>query len=213
MGTMDTYTASTVQQPAAPGADGEQPAEQPAPTGGKRCFVNNLAWRTSWQDLKDHFRGNGTVVFANVIRDQAGRSKGWGIVEFSTPAEASQAVLDMNGSELDGRFIMVREDREDRDAQRGRTKGPSGAPMESSGLQVVVHGIPWAYDDEKLQDIFSGSTLTIANAEVVYGKDSKSRGYGTVRFSSAEEAQRAIQEYNGFEVEGRSLSLKIDQRG
>lgn len=50
--------------------------------------------------------------------------------------QASQAVLDMNGSELDGRFIMVREDREDRDAQRGRPKGPSGAPMESSGLQV-----------------------------------------------------------------------------
>ena len=39
------------------------------------------------------------------------------------------------------------------------------------------------------------------------------QGYGTVRFASAEEAQRAIQEYNGFEVEGRSLSLKIDQRG
>ena len=54
-------------------------------------------------------------------------------------SQASQAVLDMNGSELDGRFIMVREDREDRDAQRGRgNKGPSGAPMESSGLQVCT---------------------------------------------------------------------------
>ena len=42
-------------------------------------------------------------------------------------------------------------------------------------FQVVVHGIPWAYDDEKLQDIFRDSTLTIVNAEVIYGKDSKSR--------------------------------------
>lgn len=39
------------------------------------------------------------------------------------------------------------------------------------------------------------------------------QGYGTVRFSSTEEAQKAIAEYNGIEVEGRSLSLKIDQRG
>lgn len=70
---MEAYPATTVPQPTAAGvADGEQSAEQPAPIGGKRCFVNNLAWRTSWQDLKDHFRGNGTVVFANVIRDQAG---------------------------------------------------------------------------------------------------------------------------------------------
>lgn len=118
MATMDTYPASNAiaQPPAAGIVDDEVPAKQPVPTGGKRCFVNNLAWRTSWQDLKDHFRGNGTVVFANVIRDQAGnacltvwfvstcvhlarsdffttcqwcsgRSKGWGIVEFTTPAE------------------------------------------------------------------------------------------------------------------------------
>lgn len=212
---MDAYPGSNAAaQPAAAGViDGELSGEQPASAGGKRCFVNNLAWRTSWQDLKDHFRANGTVVFANVIRDQSGRSKGWGIVEFSTPEEAARAVLEMNGSELDGRYVMVREDREDRDAQRGRTKGPSGAPMESSGLQIVVHGIPWAYDDDKLRQIFDEATLNIDNAEVVYGKDSKSRGYGTVRFSSAEEAQRAIQEYNGVECEGRSLSLKIDQRG
>lgn len=78
MATMDTYPASNaVAQPAAATpnvTDGELPADQAASTGGKRCFVNNLAWRTSWQDLKDHFRGNGTVVFANVIRDQAGNA-------------------------------------------------------------------------------------------------------------------------------------------
>ena len=39
---------------------------------GKRCFVGNLAWRTSWQDLKDKFREVGTVVYANVMRDDGG---------------------------------------------------------------------------------------------------------------------------------------------
>jgi hypothetical protein len=39
---------------------------------GRRCFVSNLAWRTSWQDLKDAFRDCGTVVYSNVIRDPAG---------------------------------------------------------------------------------------------------------------------------------------------
>ena len=36
---------------------------------GRRCFVSNLAWRTSWQDLKDKFRECGNVVYANVMRD------------------------------------------------------------------------------------------------------------------------------------------------
>lgn len=50
-------------------------------------YVSNLAWRTSWQDLKDKFREAGNVVYSNVVRDQNGRSKGWGIVEFETPEE------------------------------------------------------------------------------------------------------------------------------
>jgi len=46
-----------------------------SPKTGKRCFVGNLAWRTSWQDLKDKFREVGTVVYANVMRDDGGTSK------------------------------------------------------------------------------------------------------------------------------------------
>lgn len=39
---------------------------------GKRCYVGNLAWKTSWQDLKDKFRECGSVVYANVMRDDDG---------------------------------------------------------------------------------------------------------------------------------------------
>lgn len=40
---------------------------------GKRCYVGNLAWKTSWQDLKDKFRDVGNVVYANVMRDDGGK--------------------------------------------------------------------------------------------------------------------------------------------
>ena len=39
---------------------------------GRRCFVSNLNWRTSWQDLKDKFRECGDVVYANVVKDEDG---------------------------------------------------------------------------------------------------------------------------------------------
>lgn len=42
---------------------------------GKRCYVGNLAWKTSWQDLKDKFRDVGSVVYANVMRDDGGESR------------------------------------------------------------------------------------------------------------------------------------------
>lgn len=43
---------------------------------GKRCFVGNLAWKTSWQDLKDKFRECGNVVYTNVMRDDDGEKDG-----------------------------------------------------------------------------------------------------------------------------------------
>ena len=54
---------------------------------GRRVFVGNLSWEAAWQDLKDHMRGpNGdlSVLRAEVLMDGSGRSKGCGIVEYSS---------------------------------------------------------------------------------------------------------------------------------
>lgn len=91
---------------------------------GKRCFVGNLAYRTSWQDLKDKFRECGTVVYTNVMQDDSGHSKCWGIVEFTTPEEALHAINTMNGQDLGGRRLQVREDREDRDIKSSAPHPP-----------------------------------------------------------------------------------------
>lgn len=48
-------------------------------------------------------------------------SRGWGIVRFATPAEAQAAIAAMNGAEVSGRAVQVRED-----------KGPS-APAAEGG--------------------------------------------------------------------------------
>lgn len=34
-------------------------------------------------------------------------------------------------------------------------------------------------------------------ADIVYGRDGRSRGYGTVRYETAEEAEAAIEQFNG----------------
>eukprot|EP00658_Telonema_sp_P-2_P018385 TRINITY_DN17216_c0_g1_i2.p1 TRINITY_DN17216_c0_g1~~TRINITY_DN17216_c0_g1_i2.p1 ORF type:complete len:140 (+),score=29.48 TRINITY_DN17216_c0_g1_i2:256-675(+) len=82
---------------------------------GARVYVGNLDWGVSWQDLKDHFRSAGDVVFAEVMTEggkAGGRSKGCGIVEFSSSAEATAAIQQLNDTEIQGRQIFVREDRE-----------------------------------------------------------------------------------------------------
>lgn len=44
---------------------------------------------------------------ADVKMSADGRSRGWGIVRFATPAEAAAAVAGMNGAEVAGRAVQV----------------------------------------------------------------------------------------------------------
>merc|ERR1719221_651683 len=92
--------------------------------GSRRVYVGNLAWETTWQDLKDFFRQAGNVVYSNVMKQDGGRSQGCGIVEFETVKEARIAIRHLHDSELDGRLIFVREDREDKELL-GKGKGKS----------------------------------------------------------------------------------------
>lgn len=78
----------------------------------KRLFVGSLAWGTTDQTLKSHFEQAGAVETANVIMDKmSGRSKGFGFVEMAGDADAATAIEKLNGSELDGRKIVVSEAR------------------------------------------------------------------------------------------------------
>ncbi|MFA6295057.1 MAG: RNA-binding protein [Candidatus Paceibacterota bacterium] len=78
----------------------------------KRLFVGSIAWGTTDQTLKTHFEQVGAVESATVIMDKmSGRSKGFGFVEMASDTEAADAVTKLNGSELDGRKIVVSEAR------------------------------------------------------------------------------------------------------
>ena len=77
-----------------------------------KVYVGNLAYETSWQGLKDHFRQAGEVLHADVLHEPSGRSKGCGLVSFASAAEAAHAIATLSETELDGRAIFVREDRE-----------------------------------------------------------------------------------------------------
>ena len=68
-----------------------------------------------------------------MMEDGTGRSKGCGIVEFETAAEAQQAIDTLTDTDLNGRNIWIREDREDRGPNRN-----SAAAAANGGGAVQV---------------------------------------------------------------------------
>ena len=72
--------------------------------------VGNISWGLTDQDLENVFAEYGTVDSAKIITDRAtGRSRGFGFVEMSDGAEA--AIEALNGTEVDGRELVVNESR------------------------------------------------------------------------------------------------------
>lgn len=58
--------------------------------------------------LEEIFSKFGEVLKADVLMDrQTGRSRGFGFVEMTNDNEADKAIEELNGSDLDGRKIVV----------------------------------------------------------------------------------------------------------
>ena len=75
-----------------------------------KLYVGNLSFNTSTQDLEKMFGEIGTVESSNIIEDrETGRSRGFAFVEMSSQAEGQNAIMQLNGKEIDGRELVVNE--------------------------------------------------------------------------------------------------------
>lgn len=75
-----------------------------------KLFVGNISYDSTEDSLKAAFEQAGTVVSAKIITDrETGRSRGFGFVEMSSAEEAQKAIEMLDGKDLDGREIAVKE--------------------------------------------------------------------------------------------------------
>ena len=103
---------------------------------GNKLYVGNLAYSVRDESLQQAFGQFGSVTSAKVMMDrETGRSKGFGFVEMSSPAEAQAAMNAMNGQPLEGRAIVVNEarPREERPGGFGGGGGGGGRPYGGGG--------------------------------------------------------------------------------
>jgi RNA recognition motif-containing protein len=75
------------------------------------------------------------------------------------------------------------------------------------GKKLFVGNLPFSTTNEQLRDVFS-RVGTCESASVITDRATgQSRGFGFVEMSSGEEAERAVEELNGYEMGGRKLTV------
>lgn len=81
----------------------------------------------------------------------------------------------------------------------------------AAGRSLFVRSLPATATSDKLTDLFS-QNYPLKHATVVIDTITKqSKGYGFVTFADAEDAQRALEEFNGHNFQGRKMKLEIAQ--
>ncbi len=77
---------------------------------GNKLYVGGLPYSVTEGRLEEVFSAHGSVQSAKVISDKfTGQSRGFGFVEMGSSEEAQKAISALNGTQLDGRTLVVNE--------------------------------------------------------------------------------------------------------
>jgi RNA recognition motif-containing protein len=97
-------------------------------------YVGNLSWNLKDQDLANLFTPYGEVASAKIVMDKfTQRSKGFGFVEMANDEQAQAAIAQLNGSEVDGRNLVVNESRPKEEGGGGGYKKGGGGGFNRGG--------------------------------------------------------------------------------
>ncbi|KAJ3381850.1 AMME chromosomal region protein 1-like [Lobulomyces angularis] len=178
----------------------------------RALYVGNLPFSTAWQDLKDLFREVGNVFRVDIPTGYDGRSKGYATVMMETIEDARKVVEVYNGFELKGRRIEVREDysyakgEENNKSFKQKTFNKQNLP----GTRLFVGNLPYNIAWQELKDLFR-EVGNVVRADVQLDHEGRSRGFGQVVMSTAEEAKNAVASFNGKELSGRTIVVREDR--
>jgi len=76
-------------------------------------------------------------------------------------------------------------------------------------IKLFVGNLPYQTTSEDLRQLFSQAG-TVLTADVVIDRmNGRSRGFGFVEMESDEDGQKAIAQFNGYDIEGRKLVVNV----
>ena len=182
-------------------------------------YVGNLAWACSDTDLYNHLSAAGGSIVSCAVEKHSdmGRSKGWALVTFASPAEASNAISQFDRQTFQDRTLNVRFDRGPRVASEkgvAATEGGGGAaadvaPMIST-TRLFVGNLTFATTDADLLQQFSSVGPRPISASI-QAKSGRSRGWGLVEFSTPEDAELVRSQLDQVEMDGRTIQVRYDE--
>jgi len=173
-------------------------------SGVGNVFIKNLDKSIDNKSLYDTFSAFGNILSCKVVCDENG-SKGYAFVHFETQDAADRAIEKMNGMLLNDRKVFVGrfKSRKEREAELGAKA--------KEFTNVYIKNFGDDMNDDRLKEMFDkyGKTLSV---KVMTDQSGKSRGFGFVSYEKHEDANKACEEMNGTELNGKTVFVGRAQK-
>lgn len=184
----------------------------------KQLFVRSLAPSVTTENLTEFFSENYPIKYAVVVLDKETKaSKGYGFVTFADAEDAQRAKEELDGAELQGKKIRVEgAEARHRDADAAvptisagaRAKADRELAMkENQAPKLIVRNLPWSIKTpEQLGKLFL-SYGKVHFTKLPKKPNGELRGFGFVALRGKKNAEKAMEELNGKDVDGRQVAV------
>lgn len=177
-------------------------------------YVKNFGEELNDETLFEMFKPFGDITSHRVMTKD-GKSRGFGFVAYDNADSAEEAVKALNGKKLgDDKTLYVGRAQKKNERQMELKRKFEQIKIERmsryQGVNLYVKNLDDTIDDERLRKEFTPFG-TITSAKVML-EDGRSKGFGFVCFSAAEEATKAVTEMNGRIVGSKPLYVALAQK-
>ena len=177
-------------------------------------FVRNLNFATSSEILHETFKPLNGFLSARVKTKTDSKkpgqvlSMGFGFLEFRSKQDAANAMSAMDGYNLDGHQLLIRESNKAVNAAEGRRREEQAKKMAGRKTKIIIKNLPFEASKSDLRSLF-GAYGKLRSVRVPKKFDSSTRGFAFADFITPKEAENALDALRDTHLLGRRLVLEF----
>ncbi|KAH8914831.1 polyadenylate binding protein [Atractiella rhizophila] len=178
-------------------------------------YIKEIDPEATDEEFRQLFEAFGPVTSAIVQRDEEGKSKGFGFVNFENHEHAKRAVDDLHKKPFKGKELFVtraqKKSEREEDLRRSYEQQKYEKTLKYQGVNLYIKNMDDDWTKEKLEAEFS-KYGTITSTKIMEDDKGNSKGFGFVCFSAPDEATKAVNELNGKMIGTKPLYVSLAQR-
>merc|ERR1740137_199382 len=177
----------------------------PEERDARTIFCMQLSQRCRARDVEDFFSSVGKVRDVKlIVCNKTRRFKGIAYVEFKD-LESVPLALGLSGQKLVGVPVVVQPSQAEKN-RVGNYSDPMVRP-EKGPMKLYIGSLHFNITEDMLRGIFEPFGRIHSIQLMKDPETDRSKGYGFITYNEAEDAKKAMEHLNGFELAGRAMKV------